>query len=103
MAKRLVNLTSPKDLAVFALLTLAYFISTKIGLRLALVQPFATPIWLPAGGAIAAFLIFGYRMWPAVLIGSFLGHVTSLGFVGAAFVAPAGATLERARGRLPGQ
>ncbi len=94
MAKRLIDSVSLKDAALFALLTLAFFVSTRVGLKLALVQPFATPIWLPAGGAIAAFIVFGYRVWPAVLLGSFLGHVTSLGFVGAAFVVPVGATLE---------
>lgn len=94
MAKRLIDSVSPKDAALFALLTLGFFISTRIGLRLALVQPFATPIWLPAGGVIAAFIVFGYRVWPAVLLGSFLGHISSLGFVGASFVVPVGATLE---------
>jgi integral membrane sensor domain MASE1 len=94
LAKRLIDSVSPKDAALFALLTLGYFISTRVGLRLALVQPFATPIWLPAGGVIAALIVFGYRVWPAVLVGSFLGHITSLGFVGAAFVVPVGATLE---------
>ena len=80
MAKRLIDSVSLKDAALFALLTLAFFVSTRVGLRLALVQPFATPIWLPAGGAIAAFIVFGYRVWPAVLLGSFLGHVTSIRF-----------------------
>jgi len=94
LAKRLIDSVSPKDAALFALLTLGFFISTRIGLRLALVQPFATPIWLPAGGVIAAFIVFGYRVWPAVLLGSFLGHISSLGFVGASFVVPVGATLE---------
>jgi integral membrane sensor domain MASE1 len=94
LAKRLIDSVSLKDAALFALLTLGFFVSTRIGLRLALVQPFATPIWLPAGGVIAAFVVFGYRVWPAVLLGSFLGHVTSIGLVGAAFVVPAGATLE---------
>jgi integral membrane sensor domain MASE1 len=53
-----------------------------------------TPIWVPAGGALAAFIIFGYRVWPAVLIGSLLGHVTSLGFVSTSFLIPVGGTLE---------
>lgn len=63
-------------------------------MKLALVQPYGTPIWLPAGGAIAAFLLFGYRVWPAVLVGSFLGHVTTLGFVTTSFLIPVGAILE---------
>jgi len=94
LAKRLIDSVSLKDAALFALLTLAFFVSTRVGLKLALVQPFATPIWLPAGGAIAAFVVFGYRVWPAVLLGSFLGHVSSIGVVGASFVVPLGATLE---------
>jgi integral membrane sensor domain MASE1 len=94
LVKRLANSFSPRDFALFAFLTLGYFIGAKLGLRLALVQPLATSIWLPAGGAIAAFIVFGYRVWPAVLIGSFLGHVTTLGLVSASFFVPAGATLE---------
>ena len=94
MAKRLPNSLLLKDVALFAFLTLGYFMSVRVGLRSALAQPFPTPIWLPAGGAIAAFVVFGYRVWPALLVGSFLGHVSSLGFVGASFVVPVGATLE---------
>lgn len=94
MDKRLIGSVTVKDAALFALLTVGFFISTKVGMRLALVQPFATPIWIPAGGPIAAFVVFGYGIWPAVLLGSFLGHITSLGFVGAAFVVPLGAVLE---------
>ena len=53
-----------------------------------------TPVWLPAGCSIAAFILFGYRVWPAVLVGSFLGHVTALGVVRASFLAPIGISLE---------
>lgn len=94
MPKRFLNSGSSKEIALFAFLALGYFIGARLGLRLALVQPFATPIWVPAGGAIAAFIVFGYRVWPAVLVGSFLGHVTSLGLVSTAFFVPVGATVE---------
>src|SRR5208283_4079030 len=57
-------------------------------------QPYSRTIWLPAGCAIAAFILFGYRIWPALLVGSFLGHATALGLVRAAFEAPVAATLE---------
>jgi integral membrane sensor domain MASE1 len=92
--KLLANSFSPKNLVLLALLTVGYFVSSSLGLRLALVQPYSTPIWLPAGGAIAAFIIFGYDVWPAVFLGSFLGHVTRLGLVSTSFVIPVGATLE---------
>jgi len=94
MHKRFVDSLSPKDLALFAILTFCYFVGARLGLKLALVQPYATPIWLPAGGAIAAFIIFGYRVWPTVLIGSFLGHATTLGLVSTTFLIPVGATFE---------
>jgi len=94
LTNRLVNSLSPKNLALFAFLTFGYFVAAKLGLKLALVQPYSTPVWFPAGGAIAAFLLFGYRVWPAVLVGSFLGHVTTLGLVGTSFLIPVGATLE---------
>jgi integral membrane sensor domain MASE1 len=94
LSKRLLNSGSSKDIALFAFLTLGYFIGARLGLRLALVQPFPTPIWVPAGGAMAAFIVFGYRFWPAVLVGSFLGHVTSLGLVSTSVFVPVGATVE---------
>jgi integral membrane sensor domain MASE1 len=94
VAKSPVNSFSPRNLALFAFLTLFYFVSARLGMRLALVQPYATPVWLPAGGAIVALLLFGYRMWPAVFVGSFLGHVTTLGLVSTSFLIPVGATLE---------
>ena len=94
LLKRFANSSSQIDAALFVFLTLGYFGAARLGLKLALVQPFATPMWLPAGGAIAAFIVFGYRVWPAVLIGSFLGHVTVLGFVSTSVLVPVGATLE---------
>jgi integral membrane sensor domain MASE1 len=94
LVKRLFNSPSRKDVSLFAFLILGYFIGARLGLRFALVQPVASPIWLPAGGAIAALIIFGYRVWPAVLLGSFLGHVTTLGLVSTSFIVPVGATLE---------
>ena len=94
MAKGLVGSVSRNNMVVLALLTAGFFIGARVGIRLALVQPFATPIWFPAGGAIAAFIVFGYRIWPALLLGSFLGHVTALGFVSASFFVPIGAMLE---------
>ena len=94
MAKSFVHSFSLKNPALFVFLTLSYFVAARLGVRLALVQPYATPIWLPAGGAIVAFILLGYRVWPAVLLGSFLGHVSALGLVTASFLVPVGATLE---------
>ncbi len=47
-------------------LALAYFVAGKAGLRLAFLQPSASPVWPPAGIAVAALLVLGSRAWPAV-------------------------------------
>jgi PAS domain S-box-containing protein len=36
------------------------------------VNPAETPLWPPTGVALAIVLLRGYRIWPAILIGSFL-------------------------------
>src|SRR5208282_6449930 len=50
---------------------LAYFALAKLGLRLASINPSASPIWPPTGLALAAMLLGGLRIWPAIFIGTF--------------------------------
>src|SRR5206468_10576191 len=40
-----------------------------------------TTIWPPAGIALAAFVLFGYRVWPAILGAAFLANFTTTGAV----------------------
>ena len=39
------------------------------------INPAATPLWPPTGFALALVLLRGYRMWPAILVGSFSPYV----------------------------
>jgi integral membrane sensor domain MASE1 len=94
VAKPTFDSLSPKNIAVFSFLLICFFVCSRLGTRLPFVQPYSRTIWLPAGCAIAAFILFGYRIWPAVLVGSILGHVTVLGLVRASFEAPVAATME---------
>ena len=48
-----------------------YFALAEVGLRLASINPHATPIWPSTGFALAAVLLRGYRIWPAFLIAAF--------------------------------
>lgn len=48
------------------LLGLAYYLTARLSLRLALVNEVVTPIWPPTGIALVALLGFGRRVWPAV-------------------------------------
>ena len=59
---------------VVAILTLfaIYFSTAKLGLSFDAVSRFATLVWLPSGIAVATLLLFGYRLWPGILMGAFL-------------------------------
>lgn len=75
-------------------LALAYFVAGKAGLRLAFLQPSASPVWPPAGIAVAALLVLGSRFWPAVFVGAFLVNATTAGNVGTSLAIASGNTLE---------
>jgi PAS domain S-box-containing protein len=50
----------------------AYFVAARLGFMLDLEPGFASSIWPAAGIGSAALLIWGPRLWPGVLLGSFL-------------------------------
>jgi len=87
-----------KDLLAIALMAAAYFAAGKLGLSMAFVHPSSTAIWPPSGIALAAILLFGYRVWPGVALGAFLVHVTTAGSIGTSVAIAAGNTLEAAVG-----
>jgi signal transduction histidine kinase len=79
---------------VFATLTLVYFVAGKLGLKLAFLQASASPVWPPAGIAVAALLVLGYRTWPAILVGAFLVNISTTGNIPTSVAIGAGNTLE---------
>src|SRR5437762_3208826 len=81
-------------LPVIGLLTLVYFIAGKFGLMLASLHASASPVWPPAGIALAALLLLGYRAWPAIFVGAFLVNVTTAGDVATSLAIASGNTLE---------
>ncbi|MBW4491447.1 MAG: MASE1 domain-containing protein [Trichocoleus desertorum ATA4-8-CV12] len=60
------------------LLAIAYFVSAKISISAIGLNSDATPLWPPAGIALAAFLLRGSWLWPGVILGDFF-LVQSLG------------------------
>jgi len=87
-----------RDLAVLAALTGTYFVAGKLGLKLASVHASATAVWPCTGIALATLLIFGYRVWPAVLAGAFLVNLTTAGSVSTSIGIAVGNTLEPVAG-----
>ena len=82
------------DLPLIGLLTVVYFLAGKLGLMLASLHASASPVWPPAGIALAAILLLGYRVWPAILVGAFLVNVTTAGNLATSLAIAAGNTLE---------
>jgi signal transduction histidine kinase/CheY-like chemotaxis protein len=99
----------PTVLAILGL-ALAYWGMAHLLSALAVTPGFAAPIWPPAGIALGALVTWGLRVWPGVLIGSFvfnLATTTALGDTIAPFWALAvpvgialGATLQSLLGAV---
>ncbi|HKY70689.1 MAG TPA: MASE1 domain-containing protein [Nitrospira sp.] len=79
---------------VMALVVGAYFLAGKIGLGFASVHVSASPVWAPAGMAIAFLLLLGSSIWPAIFAGAFLVNVTTAGSLVTSTAIAAGNTLE---------
>src|SRR5947208_737396 len=93
----LIGMTPPRvPLAPWGLLIITggYFVAGKIGLVLAAVHPSASAVWPPTGIALAATLLLGYRVWPALFLGAFLVNVTTAGSVWTSLGIAGGNTLE---------
>src|SRR6059058_5763014 len=67
-----------------------YFLAGKLGLAYAIVHANATPVWPPTGIALAAVLLLGRGIWPAI----FAGNLTTAGSVLSSLGIAAGNTLE---------
>jgi two-component system, NarL family, sensor histidine kinase FusK len=87
-------LRSLKDPALLVGLTAVYFGAGKLGLHLAYVNPSASAVWPPTGIALGALLVFGWRVWPAILVGAFLVNLTTAGSVATSLGIAIGNTLE---------
>src|ERR1041384_1994999 len=82
------------DLVRVVALAAVYCCTAKLGLRLAFLNASATAVWPPTGIALAAFLIFGVRVWPAVFCAAFLANVTTAGSIATSLGIASGNTLE---------
>src|SRR5262245_43930438 len=82
------------DVVALILVGFAYFALAYLGLRLASINPSATPIWPPTGFAIAAILLWGNRIAPAVFIGAFLINELTAGSIFTSLAIAGGNTLE---------
>jgi integral membrane sensor domain MASE1 len=54
-----------------------YVASGKLGLDLAFATSSVTAIWAPTGIALAALVLGGYRLWPAITLGALLTNINT--------------------------
>ena len=82
------------DVVRLILVGFAYFALAYLGLRLASINPSATPIWAPTGLAIAAILLWGPRIAPAIFVAAFLINQLTAGSIFTSLAIACGNTLE---------
>ena len=58
-----------------------YYFAAELGLRFAYINSSVTTVWPPAGIALAGFVLFGYRVWPAIFGAALLANLTTTGAV----------------------
>jgi PAS domain S-box-containing protein len=75
-------------------LGVVYALTAKVGLTLAFAHPSATAVWPPTGIALAACLMYGYGLWPAIFVAAFLVNLTTPGSVATSTGIAVGNTLE---------
>lgn len=65
-----------KTVLTIALLTVVYIGVGRLSLLLGSTPANVTPVWPPAGIALAAFLLLGNRIWAGIFLGSFFLHIS---------------------------
>lgn len=83
-----------KDLVRIVVVFAVYFATAKWGLSLDAVSGFATFVWPPSGIAVAAVLLWGWRIVPGITLAAFLVNLTTGAPPLAAFLIGIGNTLE---------
>ena len=81
-------------LVVLCNIAAIYFVAGKLGLKLAVFHQSATPVWPPTGISLAAFLLFGYWVWPSIFLGAFAVNMTTAGSIATSLGIATGNTLE---------
>ena len=62
-------------LLIGLLVAVAYVLAAHLGFRLAVVAEQVTTVWATTGIALAALLLFGRSLWPAIWVAAFVANV----------------------------
>ncbi len=77
----------------------AYALTGWMSLQILVPSGYVAPVYPPAGIALGALILYGWRMWPAILVGAALTNAVATGYAGgepgfAVLVSASGATLQ---------
>ena len=87
-------MTLLRRVLILCVLAAIYTVAGKLGLQLAVFHPSATPVWPPAAISLAACLLIGPWVWPAIFVGAFVVNLTTAGSIATSFGIATGNTLE---------
>ena len=76
------------------LFALAYFVAARVSLAVAIPPGYATPVWPSSGIAVAAVLLLGLRIWPAIWLAAAFANIAVESSLVAASLIATGNTLE---------
>jgi PAS domain S-box-containing protein len=82
------------DAVVLAMVGSVYLGAAKLGLALSVAHGVITPVWAPTGIALASMVLFGRRVWPAILVAALIANATSGASIPVALAISVGNTLE---------
>jgi PAS domain S-box-containing protein len=74
--------------------TAAYVVAARLGFQVAFIAEQVTTVWAPTGIALAALLLGGRRLWPAVWVGAWLANALTVAPLWTAALIATGNTLE---------
>jgi len=88
------DLSGLRYAGLLVLVASSYFVAGRFGLQFAWLHPSATVLWAPTGISLAALILGGYRMWPAIAAGAFLVNISTTGAMVNSLEIAAGNVLE---------
>ena len=86
--------SSLRAIAGILALAVIYFFAGIFGLSLAFTNPNASAVWPSSGIALAAILVWGFRLWPGIFLGALLVNFATQGSVWTALGIAVGNTFE---------
>ncbi len=95
------NMAAPdlrRLIAIGALAVSAYVIAARLGFSVAFAAEQVTTVWPPTGIALAALLLWGARLWPAVWLGAAIANAQTDAPLWTAALIATGNTLEAVTG-----